>query len=632
MSTIFVYPLNFYKRLHYCFQLTIFCNNIIKRGVDIVRSFMKDSVHQPQILSPGKPISDIKFELHPHNLVLKKIKSLFDTEYKLEQSTRIKFLNNIFYTSNDNVTYWDIPLNQRSLHKACVQNALEKNKKLNPINLFVADCDYISWSMENIPGDILIMDIDTTLLDFIEEQNKFLINLYQLYRLKLILFSEVKKEIKNFLRDEKENLPSNLNNRKKILGSHHWFYSEENYKKSMENLIKRNIVTLNIDLFNETETNTLIALLKKNNCIVPFVNLTNLPDYDEENKLSLFLKNLPVAKNKDARLFLSNIHDRGLNSRSIYDHYFHYATDSKAYDQFYQQKMPKFLAINDFYYLLNDKNVLKNCMNKEGGIIEHGFSLIINKYEKQCQYKIHNIKHLIFREKYFKVLDEYEKKFYAYCQQPDNKKRNIFTLANEFSNQLKPLCDKQSFFHIDKVHGQFICHISTFCESHAINLTPHMFDLLKTDKLLAKSIANLLSQKSRDDKLNKIVEIENAYIGNILELLHSKNDSRKKSFENFLTASKGPKCVSKIDQLLKEDKSTLTKSSNNHEKMLCEKLKIIIGPFVEESKPIAIKSVPSEIVRNNGFFSRVKNTILSTLHCEAPVQSSPLPRPRKSMQ
>lgn len=239
-----------------------------------------------------------------------------------------------FWTSND----------QFSLAEILPDIKEEKNSD-NLVNLLVAESDVFSI-LDKVEGDIIICDIDQNLLDFMEIQTKHLLSLYNDYTEKRKDFKKVTELYEECLRMWSNNCDASawMTDRRDQLGKMHFLYDEETYKKSMSALKRKNIVTININLFDKAEQKALCDALNENHAQVKLFNLTNLPDYDQKDAMSELLADIPWAKNPK---IIWNIHDRGpfeINPEDdLYAHYLFMASTPDEYKQ-HVQKRPEFFA------------------------------------------------------------------------------------------------------------------------------------------------------------------------------------------------------------------------------------------------------------------------------------------------
>lgn len=480
------------------------------------------------------------------------IKKQFDVFCRVKQECRVNVLDQIFYQSNDQVTYWDIPKNVRDRHKKNVIDYLAEHAELKPVNLMVAESDYMSWSMEDIPGDVIIMDNNKKLLDYIEHLHMFLIKQYELYKSSRTTFLKVKEAFNKFFFEANINLPLFLKNRMSAMGARHWLYNEENYIKSMESLLKRNIITLNIDLFNLGETAIFSHLLEKNNFIATYVNLTNLPDYDRNDTLSKFLNVIPVADEPDAQLFQWNIHDHGFakSAGHIYHHFLWYSNNVKDYISCFNEIMPACFALQDFYDLLKRKLMIPGIND---ALERNQVSRLIKNYERLQDWTVHNIDQKALRDNYFVELKVVEVKFDHFCRRLDNCAKELAILAQEFAESIKLDLNAQIVFNVEQAHWKLLQEISSLAQQRAIKLDGLVFDLLKFDAELAKSVHTIFSINKRNENFTRLLEL--TILENIVRILNPPTDSPsaeavKQRVEEYLTDMKGEKCVASIKKAI----------------------------------------------------------------------------------
>lgn len=228
------------------------------------------------------------------------IKSQFDDE-RLHIRTR-EIPNGLkhFWTSNDH-----IPLAEDNFPGLNEAKRFKEEKGL--VNLFVGEADIFSV-LHKIEGDIIICDIDRALLKFIEDQKNYLIDLYKSYKAKKIDFDQVFSRYKAWIDGQADDALGQLEMRMFELGNSHFMDNEKNFNRSMESLQTKNLSILDINLFDTREQDALCSAIKSSKAKVKVFNLTNLPDYDGENKLLHLLNNLPWA---EAPHIIWNIHDRG---------------------------------------------------------------------------------------------------------------------------------------------------------------------------------------------------------------------------------------------------------------------------------------------------------------------------------
>ena len=466
------------------------------------------------------------------------IKQQFGTLYSTHQQKRKNLLQQTFYLSNDQVTYRDIPKSIRDIHQLQVTKCLEKHKNLNPVNLMVADGDYLSWSMEGIPGDIIILDNSEKLLQHIEERHQFLLDQYEDYQAKKCNFAEVKDNLQDLLFKVDEHLPDFFNNRMSAIGPSHWLYNEENYKRCMQGILKRKLVTLNIDLFNLNEINSFGNLLEKYDCIVTYLNLTNLPDYDTQDTLSKLITVLPVAEEKQACLYQWNIHDHGFNA-SLYDHYLWFSHTVSDYKRCFDTVMPAYFASKDFYDFLLEKIQIDGAMR---ALKSHGFYRWYVSYLKFTNKSVHCIVQQQFKSQYFIELKKLEEEFKDFCVQPEHLKQEIEVLIEAFAKHIKPRINSQMVLNIGKDHWEYLQQIAQEAQMNNVVLSPIFFDVLKLNFTLTTSIFEISSSYSFNDQSIRLIEA--VFFATILQMLHPKKitakaESIKNRLVTYLTDSKG---------------------------------------------------------------------------------------------
>ncbi len=239
-----------------------------------------------------------------------------------------------FWTSNDHFSLSEI------------LPEIKEDKSDSIVNLLVAESDVFSI-LDKVKGDIIICDIDPKLLTFILHQKDHLLYLYDEYLKKNINFERVMERYEEWLHiwgGTWSDPLGWLTDRISQLGKFHFMYDEENFNKSMSALKRKNIVAININLFDVQEQKNLCDVLNKFQVKVDLFNLTNLPDYDQKNSLVNLMENIPWVEHDPKILW--NIHDRGPAYSDRHDMYVHYLFSASSSENYKEQMKirPEFFA------------------------------------------------------------------------------------------------------------------------------------------------------------------------------------------------------------------------------------------------------------------------------------------------
>lgn len=168
-------------------------------------------------------------------------------------------------------------------------------KKINKIAM-IAGNGYIISLLPNIPAnDVILLDIEPV------------VHYFLLYVKNLILetnensFENIKAElitkIENFKYERNKEFvgSKNLQIEMKCLGDKHFLASEYRFNQVKKALKEKDLLPININIFDAKQMSELSKLIKKENLAVSLLNLSNLPDYDSDHKLLKSLDKLPLS-------------------------------------------------------------------------------------------------------------------------------------------------------------------------------------------------------------------------------------------------------------------------------------------------------------------------------------------------
>lgn len=253
-----------------------------------------------------------------------------------------------FYTANDYFSLAEI------LPDKTEQKSNTNSEKL--VNIVIGESDIFS-ALHKFQGDVLICDVDRKLLNFLEAQINLMRSLSEKYKQGL-KFEAVVQEYHSWLQTQ-EHASALVSHRKEILGDLHFLHSEANFIKAIEALQRVNIATVDINCFEKEEQDALVGALNENKAQVKTFNLTNLSDYDVDNRMQYLLDNLPWVKDP---LIVWNIHDRGPLSPHLgvdpYRHYLFTASSPTEYKRHFETR-PQFFAEIDIESLSSGSQLYK---------------------------------------------------------------------------------------------------------------------------------------------------------------------------------------------------------------------------------------------------------------------------------
>jgi len=272
----------------------------------------------------------------------------FNQRFADAQKSRAKFcFNETHYVSNDYDNFYSIPQSVRSKMKIDLEE-LHVQTKREVLHIFVGEADFMMFAGSDLPGNILICDINNTLLTYLDNLIKFLIEVAKSYT--AVEVSSEQEKNSNYLM-HKDLILKWLTKNKTLAGNEtrsrtfpfdHWMMNETSFRKSMQGLVQREIRTLNISLFDSVEVIFFARLI--DHMVVGVVNVTNLPDYDGDNKLQEFFNTIPTIR--DITLFFGNMHYYGIQAR----HNDKKVLPRRYSDYFWYGKHPN--SCNDAYLLL----------------------------------------------------------------------------------------------------------------------------------------------------------------------------------------------------------------------------------------------------------------------------------------
>jgi hypothetical protein len=253
-----------------------------------------------------------------------------------------------FWRSNDYYTLAEILIElekkpaspARPIAPSELKTSPETQPSTHFVSLFVAEADIFS-NIHKIDGDIIICDVNRKLLQFINNQRLFLLNLYKDYTEHKYSFKDLLETYTRWFSEEtKSNHPKSWLARINTLGIFHFLSSEENFIQCMNALNSKKLVTLDIDLFDSTEQKLLIQEIRSAGIKVKLIHLTNLPDYDRDQLLPQFLDPLPWAEQPR---IIWNIHNRGITKDHNQQHFVFSAIHPQEYKDHIKNR-PSFFA------------------------------------------------------------------------------------------------------------------------------------------------------------------------------------------------------------------------------------------------------------------------------------------------
>jgi hypothetical protein len=197
-----------------------------------------------------------------------------------------------------------LPIEQKSFK--LLENLHQKSKK-NTIGIVIGN-GYILSLLPEIPAeDILLLDNESLVHYFLLLIGNAILKTnsnrdFALLKEELIIFIKKLEQLiyQHNSSDEKEiqeQVGKNLDNEMKYLGDRHFLSSKSRFLVCKKALQQKELLPINVDIFNQKDMEELGKLLNKSACRVSFLNLTNVADYDTQHVLKSRLDNLPLSKN-----------------------------------------------------------------------------------------------------------------------------------------------------------------------------------------------------------------------------------------------------------------------------------------------------------------------------------------------
>jgi len=171
---------------------------------------------------------------------------------------------------------------------------------------------YVLSLLSQIPADdILLLDTEPVVHYFLLKARDLILNAdtsqdFQVLRIEMIVKFEILEyqilshnrnlRTKGMSMDEEKGV-SNLRAEMQELGDKHFLSSKFQLEQCQKALQKKELLPVDINIFDDRQMERLASLLKQFSCQVSYINLSNVADYDEDLKLRTLLHKIPVSAN-----------------------------------------------------------------------------------------------------------------------------------------------------------------------------------------------------------------------------------------------------------------------------------------------------------------------------------------------
>lgn len=201
----------------------------------------------------------------------------------------------IFFYSND-ASY--IPTYLETCYSSMPQTSIQSNR-IPSLGMVVGNGYILSLLPEICADDILLLDRVPLVHYFIFAVRELILHaplngdFVQLKKMLINQISLIEQSINNTLGITKALMT--IQDEMKTLGSKHFLANEVRYIQCREALQAKELVPIEIDISNIEQMNALSEAVELSQCVVSFVNLTNVAEYTGNDKLYSVIENLPLA-------------------------------------------------------------------------------------------------------------------------------------------------------------------------------------------------------------------------------------------------------------------------------------------------------------------------------------------------